>query len=139
MFMWKTSNTETVIGTPKDVWNKWVQVDKWPEQDESLISASIDGPFEVGSTITLKPKSSPTVKVVLVQVKPNDSFESVGKLPLTQLRFMHQIKPESKKVSFAQSVIMEGALSGLFSKLMGKKMEQNLKARMKKLAKMIEK
>jgi len=137
--MWKASNTETVTGSAKDVWKKWSEVGKWPEQDDSLVSSSINGPFEVGNIITLKPKGSPTVKVVLVQVKPNDSFASEGKLPLTKLKFVHQIKTSGKKVSFTQSVIMDGALAGLFSKLMGKKMEQNLINRMEKMAEMIEK
>jgi hypothetical protein len=96
------------------------------------------GPFRVGSKITIKPKGSPAVKVVLKRVDVNRGFESVGKLPLAKLQFIHEVSTEGKQTKFTQSVIISGPLAGLFSRMMGKKMEQNLKARMKKMATMLQ-
>ena len=136
--MWKAEFTKSAQATPEALWERWTDVANWPEQDESLQSASINGPFAVGSIITLKPKGSPTVKVQLIEVTKLKSFSSTGQLPLAKLQFDHKAKPDGAKIEFTQSVTMTGPLSGLFSKMMGKKMAENLEARMAKLAKLLD-
>jgi hypothetical protein len=137
--MWKTSNTETVTASPSEVWKLWQNVTAWPKQDSSITSASIDGPFAVGSKITLKPKGSPTVKVVIKKMEVNKGYTTEGKLPLAKLQFVHQITTKGKQTSFTQSVIISGPLSGLFARMMGKSMSKNLNARMKTMATMLQK
>lgn len=83
--MWKSEHTQTAKATPEALWKRWTDVANWSEQDASLESASINGPFAVGSIITLKPKGSPTVKVKLIEVTPFKSFSSTGSLPLAKL------------------------------------------------------
>lgn len=136
--MWKASNTEVAKSTPTKLWSYWTNVASWPEQDMSLESASIHGDFAAGSVIALKPKSSPKVKVTLIEVTNNQSFSSVGKLPLAKLQFDHRVKTAPKGIAFTQSVTISGPLSGLFSKVMGNKMAENLTARMKNLVKALE-
>ena len=135
--MWKAEFTKSAQAAPEALWERWTEVANWPEQDESLQSASINGPFTVGSIITLKPKGSPTVKVQLIQVTKLKSFSSTGQLPLAKLQFDHKAKSDGAKIEFTQSVTLTGPLSGLFSKLMGSKMAENLEARMTKLAKLL--
>ncbi len=135
--MWRSSNTQTAKSSLEALWQHWTDVANWPQQDASLESASINGDFQVGSIITLKPKGSPTVKVRLIEVKPCTSFSTIGKLPLTKLQFYHYAAPTSAGIEFTQSVTMTGPLSGLFSLLFGKKMTDNLKARMSKLAELL--
>lgn len=133
--MWKASHTETVAATAAAIWMHWTDVARWPLQDDGLESASINGPFEVGSLITMKPKGSPTVAVKLVKVTPNQSFASVGGLPLTTLRFEHLLEPgDDGTIQFTQSVTMDGPLAWLFSRLMGPMMARGLEKRMRKLA-----
>lgn len=136
--MWQTSNTLTVKATPAAVWQTWEEVSKWPKQDLSLTSASINGPFQIGSQITMKPKGSPTVKVIIKQIAVNKGFTSEGKLPLTSLQFIHKIEPDGNQTKFTQTIVMDGPLSGLFSKILGKKMESNLKMRMQKTVEMLQ-
>lgn len=136
--MWKISNTETTKASPEAIYKMWTNVASWPKQDSSISSASIDGPFKVGSKITLKPKGSPTVKVTIKQVSPNQGFTSQGKLPLAKLQFIHTIQPDGKHTKFTQSVVISGPLTGLFSRLMGKNMQKNLKARMKKMVELLQ-
>jgi hypothetical protein len=136
--MWKSEHTQTAIATPEALWKRWTDVANWPEQDSSLESAGINGPFAVGSVITLKPKGSPTVKVKLIEVTPLQSFSSTGSLPLAKLQFDHKANTTTQGIEFTQSVTISGPLAGLFSNLMGKTMGQNLKARMVKLAALLE-
>ncbi len=135
--MWTASHSETVRAQAREIWQRWTEVTRWPEQDASLVSASINGPFAVGSVITLKPKGSPAVTVTLVELTPNVSFSSVGKLPLAQLRFDHTIDEMKDGVRFTQSVSMTGPLAWLWSGLMGSTMAANLTARMQRLAQLV--
>lgn len=137
--MWKTSHTEIVNSSSRDIWQHWTDVSKWPKQDESLQSAELLGEFKIGSIIILKPKGSPKVKVKLTEVTKDKSFSSIGKLPLAKLRFSHKIKTVKQGVSFTQSIEISGPLSGLFGKMMGNKMASNLEKRMIKLAKIASK
>ncbi len=136
--MWKATHTATVNASPEAIWERWVDVDKWPEQDASLKSASISGPFELGSTITLQPKNAPKVKVRLALVTPNAGFVSVGKLPLATLRFTHHLEELKSGTSFTQSVSITGPMAWFYATIMGNKMEQNLVARVDKMAGLIE-
>lgn len=136
--MWKASNTEKTKASAQAVWQAWEKVSSWPDQDKSINAATINGPFAVGGIITIKPKGSPKVKVVLKRVEPNKGFMSEGKLPLTKMQFIHEISSNNGSTSFTQSVVMDGPLAGLFSALMGKKMEQNLVARMKNMKELLE-
>jgi Polyketide cyclase / dehydrase and lipid transport len=136
--MWKAEFTKNAQATPEALWERWTDVANWPQQDESLQSASINGPFAVGSIITLKPKGSPTVNVQLIEVTSLKSFSSTGQLPLAKLQFDHKAKSDAGKIEFTQSVTMSGPLSSLFSRLMGKKMAENLEARMTKLAALLD-
>lgn len=47
--MWQASHTETAQASPEAIWQRWTDVVHWPEQDVSLVSAEISGPFAVGS------------------------------------------------------------------------------------------
>ncbi len=136
--MWTSSNTETVHTPVGALWQRWINVASWPSQDFSLESASIDGDFAVDSHITLKPKGSSKVKLTIVEVTPFKSFSSIGKLPLAKLRFDHLAQPTGDGVSFTQTVTIDGPLSGLYAKFMGKKMATNLKARMTKLVELLQ-
>ncbi len=133
------SYSETVAAPPKEVWKLWQNVAAWPKQDTSITSARINGPFAVGSKITLKPKGSPAVKVKLVKVEENRGFESQGTLPLAKLRFVHNISTQGAKTTFTQTIIIDGPLSGLFARTMGKSMDKNLQARVHKMAELINK
>jgi hypothetical protein len=135
--MWKSEHTQTAKATPEALWKRWTDVANWPEQDASLESASINGPFVVGSIITLKPKGSPTVKVKLIEVTPLKSFSSTGSLPLAKLQFDHRANTTSNGIEFTQSVTISGPLAGLFSNMMGKTMAENLKARMIRLSQLL--
>jgi hypothetical protein len=136
--MWKAEFTKSAQATPEALWERWADVSNWPEQDDSLQSASINGPFAVGSVITLKPKGSPTVKVQLIEVTKLKSFSSTGQLPLAKLQFDHKVKSDAGKIEFTQSVTISGPLAWLFSRLMGNTMSTNLEARMTKLAKLLD-
>ncbi len=137
--MWKISNTEKTLASPSSVWKLWEEVTNWPKQDSSITSASINGPFKVGSVITLKPKKSPPVKVRIKKLEKNHNFSTEGKLPLTKLEFIHEVKTDGKQTQFTQSVVMSGSLAWLFSRIMGKSVKKNLVARMQKMAKLLQK
>lgn len=133
------SYSETVAAPPEAIWKLWENVAAWPKQDISITSASIDGAFAVGSKITLKPKGSPAVKVKLIKVEKNKGFESQGTLPLAKLRFVHNISTQGSKTTFTQTIIIDGPLSGLFARGMGKSMDKNLQARVHKMGELINK
>ncbi|HWQ11138.1 MAG TPA: SRPBCC family protein, partial [Holophaga sp.] len=51
--MWGTEHTVETTAAPEAVWARWQAMETWPEWDEDLTAASLDGPWQAGSRITL--------------------------------------------------------------------------------------
>lgn len=137
--MWKASHTETVAAPGASIWSRWTNVESWPEQDETLASASIQGPFELGSTLILKPKNAPKTKSTLALVTPDVGFAYITKIPLAKLQFTHHLEERSGKTEFTHSVSISGPLFWLYTPLLGRRLEQLMIARMQRIVELIEK
>lgn len=136
--MWKATHSATVNAPSTAVWARWRDVEKWPDQDISLKSAKISGAFELGSTITLRPNGLPKIKARLAIVTPEVGFAYVGKLPLATIQFTHDLEPLDTGTTFTHSVSINGPLWWFYAELFGRTLERNLKARVNKIASLIE-
>lgn len=56
------------------IWAIWADVEKWGEWNPDIATARIDGPFEVGATITMQPHGWDPITVRLLEVKPQEIF-----------------------------------------------------------------
>jgi len=136
--MWKVSHTETVAAPAASVWSRWTNVENWPEQDETLAAASIEGPFELGSKLIQKPKKSPKTRSTLALVTPDVGFAYVTKIPLAKLQFTHHLDEKNGRTEFTHSVSITGPLFWLYAPMLGRSLERVMIARMKKIVELIE-
>lgn len=132
--MWKVSHTETVAAPPSAIWSRWTNVENWPKQDTTLASASIKGAFELGSTLTLRPIKSPPIRARLALVTPDVGFAYITKLPLGTLQYTHHLDEKNGQTEFTHSVAITGALFWLYAPILGRRLEQTMIAKMKRIA-----
>jgi uncharacterized protein YndB with AHSA1/START domain len=123
---WTTQATFTSAATPVQVWARWTDVDKWNEWDHEVVSSSLDGPFELGTTGSMKPRGGPPVRFTLTEVKPNAAFSDTARLPLTSLEFHHTVSPDGAGSNIEHRVVMRGPLTFLFKRIVGVKIERGL-------------
>ncbi len=118
---------------------RWSNVEKWPEYDDSLEWAKLEGPFEVGSKISMQPKGLMKATAKLVEVNPQTSFTSESKIPFGVLRFAHSLHMLGDgKTEFVHTVTVTGPFTSLFRKLFINEMTKHLPEMMQKLAKVAE-
>ncbi|HEY5234585.1 MAG TPA: hypothetical protein VIJ14_00280, partial [Rhabdochlamydiaceae bacterium] len=63
-----TEHTVETSASPAAIWEIWQDVVLWNTGDHGIEYSTINGPFEVGSTGTIKPKGGPLVHTKLTQV-----------------------------------------------------------------------
>jgi carbon monoxide dehydrogenase subunit G len=123
---------------PAAVWHIWQDVRNWNTWDPGIEYSTLNGPFQTGTTGTLKPKGGPLVKTLLTRVEPMHMFVDEAKLPLTKIIVTHSMKQVEGKTHVTHHIEMKGALAFLFAYLIGRNMKKNLPQEMLEMVKKAE-
>lgn len=121
-----------------DIWHIWQDVKNWNSWDHGIEFSTIDGPFEVGTTGTLKPKGGPLVHTKLTQVQPMKMFVDESKLFLAKIIVSHYLTESEGKRFVTHQIEMTGPLSFMFAYLIGRTMKKNLPQEMEAMIKKAE-
>jgi hypothetical protein len=116
--MWQFECSEETTASPTEVWALWSRPARWPEYDEGIVRARLDGPFVAGAKVRLKPKGGPTSWLEIVTAEPERGFSTLAKLPLAQLRFSHEVTDAGDgKHLLTSRIRVTGALSRVVARL----------------------
>lgn len=133
--MWQVSESIRVKATPSIIWNIWNKPAEWPLWDTDVESCVLVGEFKQGSKGTLKPKGGPAVHFEITELTHEKSFTDIARLPFTKLIFEHDMKMiEPNDVLITHTIKIQGLLTFLFSKVIGKNIAKNLPHALKNLA-----
>lgn len=132
--MWTFSHTETTAAAPAELWAHYADAVSWPAWDRETEAVTIDGPFAVGTTGTLKPVGGPRTRFVMTEVTPGRSFTDVARLPLARLTFGHRIEPHDGGSRFTHTVTFTGPLAWFFRRVIGRGIAAGLPEAMRRLA-----
>ena len=136
--MWSHEESVEVNAAPAKVWALWQDVGSWPRWDAEVEWSRLDGDFAVGTRGALKPKGGPVTRFELTALEPGRGFTDVTRLPLTRLRFVHRLEPSGQGARISHRVEMEGPLTFLFSRLIGRNIARGLPHAMRALATLAE-
>ncbi len=119
-------HTVETTASPSAIWEIWQNVANWNTWDHGIEFSTINGPFKVGTTGTIKPKGGPLVHTTLTQVDPMKRFVDEAKLPLTRIIVSHSLTESEGKTFVTHHIEMKGLLSFVFAFLIGRNMKKNL-------------
>mgnify|MGYP001319081572 CR=1 FL=1 len=108
-----------------DIWHIWQDVKNWNTWDHGIEFSTINGPFEAGTTGTLKPKGGPLVHTKLTQVQPMKMFVDESKLFLARIIVSHYLTESEGKRLVTHQIEMTG-------RTMKKNLPQEMEAMIKK-------
>lgn len=131
-------HTVETTASPEAIWEIWQDVTHWNTWDHGIEYSTIDGPFEVGTTGTLKPKGGPLVHTKLTAVEPRRSFVDEAKLPLARLVVSHFLNESNGKTRVTHQIEIFGPLVFFFALVMGRNMKKNLPQEMEAMIKKAE-
>ena len=86
----------TSSAPPDAFFARWADMDTWPEWDEAVAWARLDGPFAAGSTGALKPKGGPKVSFVIETLVDGEEFTDVSSMPGAKLRIRHLVSVDER-------------------------------------------
>ena len=133
------TETRETKATAEAIWARWVDAEKWPEQNADLEWARVLGPVAVGTRIVMKPKGSGKTSATITEVTPLRTFRTETKLPLARLSIEHEMSTlPSGGTRFTHRWTMSGPLSGLFWKLFGERASSALPAMLDNIVRIAE-
>ena len=114
-------HTLKTCAAPDDVWAVWADVERWPEWDVELRSASVEGGrLALGARGTLEPKRGPASRFVISEFEPGRGYAFATRLPLCRLVVRRRLEEGTEGGAlFTHEVTFVGPLSAPFGFLLG--------------------
>lgn len=131
--MWTTRVTRKTTATKEQLWELWSDVSNWNTWDHEIEYSEISGEFKVGTKGVLKPAGGPKTKFVITVCNPLQEFSDRSFLPLSTMDFVHTIREIPDGLEVSHEVRINGPLTFLFSRVIGKKIESSLPQVVEKL------
>ena len=119
--MFEAVHSERSSATPGAVWALWADASRWPEWNEQLESAELEGELAVGAGATIKFKRGGRMRFTIIAVEPERLFGYEATLP--GCRFGHEHRPGSagRGCEISHRLYVTGPTAALFSRLLGRK------------------
>jgi hypothetical protein len=125
--LFEAIHSERSSASPAAVWALWTDASRWPEWNEQLESAELEGEPAVGAGATVKFKRGGKMRFEVVAVEPERLFIDEARLPGCRFGHEHRVEPDGAGSRITHRLYLEGFTSGLFSRLFGRKrMEQSV-------------
>ena len=106
----------------------------WPEWDEGLEAARIDGPLAVGSLCTLHFRKWGRQTLRIVEVREGHGFTCVQHRFLADFRIQHRCEPSELGSRVTHRVEAEGLLAWWLHLKLGSRFRKSLPSALRKLA-----
>lgn len=126
-------HTVETTDSSEAIWDIWQDVSNWNTWDHGIEFSTIDGPFQAGTTGTLKPKGGPLVHTKITSVEPKKMFVNEAKLILACVIFTHFVTELNGETYVTHQIEITGPLAFFFAIVMGPQMRKNLLQEMMEL------
>jgi hypothetical protein len=90
--VWSREHAVEAEAAPQAIWRLWADVERWGEWNADIESISIDGPFAVGSEITMTPRRADPVLLRIVAAEPGVSFVDEASFEGLAVRTEHRVE-----------------------------------------------
>jgi Polyketide cyclase / dehydrase and lipid transport len=115
------------------IYRIYEDVKNWHTWDPDTKSASLGGPFVVGSTGKLTPAKGNTVPMVLTKAEPGHGFTVESRLPFFRMLFEHELFALHGATEVVHRVTFSGALSVVLGPMLSKRLNSGLPVTLGKL------
>ena len=127
-----------INASPEKIFSEYANVAAWKSWDPEVLSSSLEGLFQRGTTGKLKPRKGPEAKITISEIETNRSFTVESKLPLCLMRFTHELISAGSSTKVIHGVEFNGPLAFLFSKIIGTQIYKSLPLTLSGLKKKVE-
>jgi len=137
--MWHAQHTLETTTTPESIWRCWTNVQGWPDWDDGLEWASLQGPMAMGTLGVMKCRGGERLSFCVVEYIEGRSFTCLGRRLGADLRFVHRLEPSELGTRLTHRVEARGPLAWLLGLTLGRRIRESLPRAARKLAHLAEK
>ena len=119
--IWEATHTDSSSASPAAVWALWSDPGRWPEWNDQVESAELEGELAVGEKLRVKLRRGGRMQFEIVALEPERLFVQEARLPGARLGHEHRVKPKGKGSEITHRTYVRGPSSGLFALLLGRK------------------
>ncbi len=112
--------------SPEAVFTIYADVQNWHVWDPDTKSASLEGPFQVGSRGRLTPTRGNSVPMVLTAVEAGRHFTVESKIPLFRMVFEHELVRHASETEIIHRVTFSGLLRFVIGRMLVKQLNSGL-------------
>lgn len=90
--MWFDEHSVETTASAEAVWQQWADVIRWPEWNSDIEKIEIDGPFAVGSRITMTPVGQEAIVLRIAEVRAPELFVDEADFGDIVVRTTHRVE-----------------------------------------------
>lgn len=129
----------TSTAPPRAFFERWADMDTWPEWDEAIEWVRRDGPFAEGTTGSLKPRGGPKVSFLIETLVPDREFTDRSSMLGAALVIRHLTEVgEDGRTTVDIVVSIAGPLARLWKVFIGRGIGESTPAGLRRLVEMAE-
>ena len=137
--MWHAQHTLETTTPPESIWRCWTDVPGWPDWDDGLEWATLQGPLAVGASGVLKCRGGERVSFRVTEFIEGRSFTCLGRQLGADVTFVHRLEPSSLGTRLTHRVEARGPLAWFLRLTLGRRLRESLPRAARKLAHLAEK
>jgi hypothetical protein len=89
--MWTHEHSIDTTATPEAIWRLWADVEGWGTWNPDIEKIATDGPFAVGTEITMTPAGQDPVRLRVAELTEHESFIDEADLGDVVVRTTHRL------------------------------------------------
>jgi hypothetical protein len=117
---WETTATLDSAASPVAIWEKaYADAAAWPLWNHELKRATLDGPLAEGAEAKIIFRTGLRLHFRVVEFEAGRLFTDEARLPGACMGHRHQIEPTPGGARLTNTIYIEGALAGLWRRILG--------------------
>ncbi len=125
---WDVEHSVHSSAAPSAVWALWSDPRRWPDWNEQIREAELEGPFEVGTVARIKFKGGGKMVFTITQLEPERVFIETARLPGARLSHEHRIETAASGIEIRNRFVLSGLLSRFYVLMMGRSLRKAIPA-----------
>ena len=119
--MFEASHTDRCSAEAPAVWALWADPDRWPDWNEQIERAEIDGELRSGAEARVKFRRGGTVKFEVLELEPERLLVDEARFPGARLGHEHRLNAIASGCEITHRIYVSGPLSGFWALMLGRK------------------
>lgn len=119
--MFEATHSERSSASPSEIWELWSDPGRWPQWNEQVQRADVDGELIPGATVSAKLRHGGTVRYQVTALEPGRLLIWEARLPGAKQGHEHRVERRGGGAEITHRLYVRGPLWPIFALLFGRK------------------